>query len=137
MTNESHDNKELALRENEAIAEQAAKPAPTGIAYAPDVDIYETPEAVFLKADLPGVKRDNLDVDIRDGVLTITATVDAIDARNQPVFSEYGLGGYRRSFSLGRSIDQTKIGAVIKDGVLTLELPKADSLRPRKVEIQA
>ena len=134
---DNKEKKEIALREKEEINKHEGEPTRTGVSYLPLVDIYETDEAITLLSDLPGVKIEDLDVDVRDRQLTITAPVGKPDERFRPVYSEYGIGGYTRSFALGDAIDQTKISANLSDGVLTLVLPKADRLKPRKIDILA
>ena len=127
--------KEIAVREKEAIQQEDGEPTQTGVYYSPAVDIYETEEAITLSADLPGVDKDGLDINVEDRQLTITGLVKEPEERLQQIYSEYGVGGYMRSFRLGDTIDQTKIDASLKDGVLTLVLPKADRLKPRKIEV--
>jgi len=129
------DKKEITLREKEEIRKDEGEPTKAGVYYSPTVDIFETEEAITLLADLPGVDKDNLDINVEDRQLTITGLVREPEERLQSVYAEYGIGGYTRSFRLGDTIDQSKIGASLKDGVLTLVLPKADQLKPRKIEI--
>jgi HSP20 family protein len=129
------DKKEIALREKDEIKKDEGEPTQAGVYYSPAVDIFETEEAITVLADLPGVDKDKLDIDIEDRQLTITGLVKEPEERLQSVYTEYGIGGYTRSFRLGDTIDQSKINAALKDGVLTLVLPKADRLKPRKIEI--
>ena len=134
MSNEK-DGKEISLREKEEIKKSDGEPTKAGVYYSPTVDIYETEDAITLLADLPGVDKDGLDINVEDRQLTVTGLVKEPEERLQAVYSEYGIGGYTRSFKLGDAIDQSKISASLKDGVLTLVLPKADTLKPRKIEI--
>jgi len=129
--------KEIALREKEEIKKEEGEPTKSGVYYSPAVDIYENDEAITLLADLPGVDKDGLDINVEDRQLTITGLVKEPEERLHSVYAEYGIGGYTRSFRLGDTIDQGKIQASLKDGVLTLKLPKADRLKPRKIEIAA
>jgi len=128
-------NNEIALREKEEIKKSEGEPTQAEILYSPVVDIYETEDAITLLADLPGVERDGLDINVEDRQLTITGRVKTTESHLNPVYTEYGIGGYSRNFKLGDTIDQSKITAALNDGVLTLVLPKADRLRPRKIEI--
>ena len=133
----SEDNakKEISLREKEEIKKDEGEPTQAGVYYSPAVDIFETEEAITLLADLPGVDKEQLDINVEDRQLTVTGLVKEPEDRLQPVYTEYGIGGYTRSFKLGDTVDQSKISASLKDGVLTLVLPKADRLKPRKIEI--
>lgn len=105
--------------------------------YLPDVDIYETQEALVVVADIPGASSENVDIDLRDDTLTIRATVETYGQDERPVLTEYEIGDYYRQFTLGRSIDQSRIEASIKDGVLTLILPKVEKAKPRKIAVKA
>lgn len=104
--------------------------------FEPAVDIYETDEALTLVADLPGIAAEDVSTDLRDNLLTITARFKNTGAQWKPVYEEYAEGHYVRQFRLGQQIDQAKISAVMKDGVLTLTLPKADAAKPRKIEVR-
>lgn len=105
--------------------------------YSPAVDIYESATALVLIADMPGVSADNVSIDVHDNQLTVRGTVPAQDEKERPLLKEYGVGDYFRQFTLGKAIDQSKIEASMKDGVLTLTLPKADALKPRKITVTA
>ncbi len=129
------ENTEITVQEKKSIEKDKPEPTRTGVFYSPAVDIYETEDALHLLADLPGVKQDNLDIDLDDRKLTITGLVEASSEKLRPVYSEYGVGGFTRSFELGDTIERKGISASLKDGVLTLVLPKADRLKPRKIEI--
>lgn len=135
QTLEKREN-EIAVHDKKAI-EKSHEPTRPGISYSPVVDIFETEDALTLLADLPGVKQEDLDIDLDDRRLTITGLVDSVDTRFRPLYEEYGVGGYTRSFELGDTIDRKGISASLKDGVLTLVLPKADRLKPRKIEVTA
>ena len=89
------------------------------------------------KTDMPGVKPDGLSIDLRDNVLTIEGQVTTEERpKEQLLLQEYEVGGFRREFRLTNLIDQGKIDASLKDGVLRLNLPKAEIARPRKIEIR-
>ncbi len=102
---------------------------------APAVDIYETAEELVLLADLPGVGKDDLEVRVEDDVLTIRATPHHV-APGEVVWREFELPNFFRQFELSEVIDQEKISADLKHGVLTLHLPKAEKARPRKIEVK-
>jgi HSP20 family protein len=104
--------------------------------YIPAVDIYESAEALTLVADMPGVGPENLVIDVHDDLLTIRGTVTPEGDKERMLLQEYGVGDYFREFTLGRTIDQSKIEAGMKNGVLTLTLPKAEAIKPRKITVK-
>ncbi len=118
----------------EAPAEQErTKPGPV---FIPAVDIFESEQALTLMADMPGVEPGSVDVDLKDGVLTLTSeAVDPAGAKERPLSREYHYGRYYRQFSLSELIDQDRIEAKMKDGVLELILPKAAKAQPRKISV--
>jgi HSP20 family protein len=105
--------------------------------FLPNTDIYETDEALIVVMEMPGVEKDHADITVEDGVLSVSGRIDFSKYEElQPIYAEYNIGYYRRSFSLSpSSIDEHKITADIKDGVLTLTLPKAERVKPRKIEL--
>jgi len=131
------EKKELSLRDKEPIAKHDGEPTRAGLVYSPAVDILRTDDALTLVADLPGAKKADLEIGIEDGVLTIAAPVAEVEARHKPLYREYGVGGYLRRFSLSDKIDQARISAEIENGVLTVTLPKAERLKPRRIEVAA
>jgi HSP20 family molecular chaperone IbpA len=100
----------------------------------PPVDIYETKEGLVVLADLPGVSREALDIRVDNNVLTMrgharhTVTGDS-------TYREYELVNFFRQFELNEKVDQQRISADLKCGVLTLHLPKAEEAKPRQIEI--
>jgi HSP20 family protein len=104
--------------------------------YIPAVDIYESPEALTLVADMPGVGPEGVVIDVHDNLLTLRGTVTLEGEKERVLLQEYGVGDYSREFTLGRTIDQSKIEASMKHGVLTLTLPKAEALKPRKITVK-
>lgn len=127
--------KDIEVREKKEVQTQAETTRNIPV-YVPAVDIYETEEALTLVADMPGVSTENVDIDIRDDQLTIRGTVTLEGEGEAVLLREYGVGDYFRQFTLGRIIDQSKIEAAMKNGVLTLTLPKVDKAKPRKVEVK-
>ena len=102
----------------------------------PNTDIYETENALTVVVEMPGVEKDKVNIDIENDVLLIEGLIDYTQyAEMQPVYTEYNVGHYSRKFSLSNKIDQNKISAEMKDGVLTLTLPKAETAKPRKIKI--
>ncbi|HSM90271.1 MAG TPA: Hsp20/alpha crystallin family protein, partial [Desulfobacterales bacterium] len=103
-----------------------------------EVDIFETDQAITLLADIPGVKPEKLNIDLRDNILTITGDVDRLQTADEELLvMEYETGRYYRQFTLSEVIDQTKIDAKLNLGVLRLSLPKVAKAAPRKIAITA
>ena len=126
--------KDLQKTENTAGAERIRNVK----TFIPRVDIYETKEAIFLIADMPGVDEKTVDIELEKNILTITGRVeDGISRDYNLIFSEYEAGDYERSFTLSDEIDRDKINATVKQGVLRLELPKAEKVKPKKIAIKA
>jgi len=100
----------------------------------PAVDIYETHEGLVVKADLPGVAKEGLDLRVENNLLTIRGRADHA-APGEPLYREYELAHYSRQFELSDKVDQLKISAELKNGVLTLNLPKAEEVKPRRIDV--
>jgi HSP20 family molecular chaperone IbpA len=107
-----------------------------GPVFSPAVDIFENENLITLLADMPGVEPGSLDIDLREGVLTLRGRVEPTVATTEdPVLSEWSPGAYFRQFTLSNKIDQGGIAAVLTDGVLRLTLPKVEDAKPRKVKV--
>jgi HSP20 family protein len=106
--------------------------------FVPRVDIYENKDAIILIADMPGVDEKSVDVELEKNILTINGHVNVDEAKDKSmVYSEYEIGDYERMFTLSEEIDREKIHATVKNGVLCLELPKAEKVKPKKIAIIA
>ena len=101
----------------------------------PPVDIYETAGGLVVKADLPGVEKGNLDLQVENNLLTIRGKPTHTTA-GEAIYREYELVNFFRQFELNEKVDQSKISAELKHGVLTLQLPKAEEAKPRKIEVR-
>lgn len=101
----------------------------------PPVDIYETPDGLVLLADLPGVAKSGLDVRVENSLLTIRGKA-AHAAPGEVIYREYDLVNFFRQFELNEKVDQQKISAELKNGVLTLNLPKAEEAKPRRIDVR-
>jgi HSP20 family molecular chaperone IbpA len=101
----------------------------------PPVDIYETPDGLVVMADLPGVTKDALDVRVDNNILTLRG-IARHPRTGDVVHREYELINFFRQFELGEKINQGKISAELKHGVLTLNLPKAEEAKPRRIDVQ-
>ncbi len=107
-----------------------------GRTYAPNVDIYETSESLWLWADMPGVDENSLEVRVADGVLSLEGRVALQEYDSlSPVYTEYNVGNYARRFSLSNEIDVERIKARMTNGVLELELPKAERAKPKRISV--
>lgn len=130
-------NSELTLHEREEVNPQAEPEVLIeGPTFKPRVDLYETAEKLTFVADVPGVKTEHVEIDVRDNVLTVTARTRQLDARWRPVHEEWRPGHFVRQLRLGQQIDQSRISAQLRDGVLTVELPKVERLQPRRIEVR-
>ena len=128
--------KELQPKAKEEAPAKAERVRP-GRVFLPAVDIFETPEVLSLVADMPGVAADKVTVDLKDNHLTISGeVVPAMGAGETMLEQEYFTGDYLREFHVGSMIDQGKIKATMKDGVLHLVLPKVEKAKPRKIEVK-
>jgi HSP20 family protein len=128
--------KEIEVAEKKEIEMTQGEPTREGLTFEPVVDIIEDKNAITLFADLPGVKRDTLDIDVKEGVLTISAPVPATPDNWQSLYQEYRPGGFTRRFSLSEVINTDAINAKLENGVLTLVLPKMEQHKPRRIEIR-
>ena len=105
--------------------------------FVPTADVYETQDALTVILEMPGVEKSNVDVRVEDGVLNVEGRLDLSKYQGlQPLYTEYNVGHYSRSFQLSSKIDQSKIAAELKDGVLSLTLPKLEEARPRTIEVK-
>ena len=102
--------------------------------FLPMADIYETQDALTVILEMPGVEKNNVDVRVEDGVLHVEGKLDLSKYRDlQPLYIEYNVGHYARSFQLSSKIDQNEIEAALKDGVLSLTLPKVEEAKARTI----
>ena len=109
----------------------------SGPVYTPAVDIFENDKSITVLADMPGVKAQDLKIDLRESVLSLTGRVTAPESPNEwDVLREFQPGMFFRQFTLSETIDQAKIDAQLSDGVLRLELPKVEKARPRQINVK-
>jgi HSP20 family protein len=106
--------------------------------YRPNVDILERADELLVLADLPGAKSDQIDINFEKGMLTLHASVPERQSEDQHYLArEYGVGDYYRTFQVSEAVDPSRITAEYAEGVLTLHLPKAESIKPRKISVSA
>lgn len=124
------DMKQPALDREGDTAEAAA--------LVPPVDIVEDPNGITLRADLPGVSKETLSIRVDGETLTLEGAVALGESKDlRGVYAEVRVARYRRSFALGRDLDTEKIEAAMKNGVLTLRVPKREQAKPRRIEVKA
>jgi HSP20 family molecular chaperone IbpA len=104
--------------------------------YMPNVDIWENDNEIVLLGDLPGVDESNLDIQFENRQLTIHGKVVPRNQHATFLGGEYGVGDFYRTFNIGDAIDSSKIFAELKDGVLTVHLPKQEAVKPRKIPVK-
>ena len=105
--------------------------------FLPTADIYESNDALNVVLEMPGVDKSSVDVRVEDGILKIEGRLDFSKYQGlQPLYTEYNVGHYSRSFRLSSKIDQNKIAAELNDGVLSLALPKVEEAKPRTIQVK-
>ena len=126
---------ELQVQEKRELEKKQESTVPARM-FVPTADIFEAEQALTVVLEMPGVDKGNVDISVEAGVLTIEGRLDFSKYEGmQPVYTEYNIGHYRRSFSLSSKIDQSKIAAEMKDGVLSLTLPKVEEAKPRRISV--
>jgi HSP20 family protein len=101
----------------------------------PAATIIEKPEGFFVEADMPGVAREGIGITVEDDVLTITGKRNGLPEGKRALHRETTPLDYRRAFELGREIDRARVAARFNEGVLQVFLPKAEELKPRRIEV--
>ena len=127
---------ELQVQGKRELQKKDESTIPTRI-FMPTTDIFETEETMTVVMEMPGVDKSNINIGIENDVLTVDGRIDFSKYEKlQPVYTEYNIGHYRRSFTLSSTrINQDQIQAEMKDGVLSLTLPKAEQAKPRRIQI--
>lgn len=105
--------------------------------FTPRVDIAETDTALLVLGDLPGVRPEDLDIHLEDHELRITGKCQPREIRGNQWLQEYQVGDFERTFKVGDQIDAAKVSAELKNGVLTIVLPKAEAIKPRRIEVKS
>ena len=130
------DHQELQVQQKREVDKKPESTIPAR-RFLPVTDIFETDDALKVILEMPGVDKDNVDLRVENDVLTIEGQVDFTKYQGlTPLYTEYNVGNYARSFELSSKIDQERIGAELKDGVITLVLPKAEKAKPRKIMVR-
>lgn len=126
------DKKDISVRNENQPERVSRRPV-----VAPAVDIYESADDIVLVADLPGVAQGAVNLSFEKDELRIDATTGEVGEGSSPLFREFAQRDYRRAFQLAPGIDVESISAELRGGILTVTLPKAASLKPRRITIKA
>lgn len=127
------ENKEKSL---ETVDRSMAEITHEGRVYVPETDIYEKEDAILVRCDMPGVPEGGIDIRLENTELEITGTQTVVKPEGVDLMAgEYETGVFRRKFSIPQLIDRDKIKAKLHNGVLDIELPKAEQAKPKKIEI--
>ena len=126
---------ELQVQQKREVETKEESTMPARL-FQPQTDIFETSEALTLVLEMPGVDKGSVEVKVENDVLNIEGRVDFSKYDGlQPLYTEYNVGHYARSFRLSSKIEQDGISAELKDGVMTLVLPKAEKAKARKIKV--
>ncbi len=125
----------MEMKQSELNREATAADAP---ALVPPVDIIEDENGITVRADLPGVSKENLSIRMEGDTLNLEAAVNLGETQSlQPVYAEVRVAQFKRSFVLSRDLDTDKIEANLRNGVLSLHLPKREQAKPRRIEVKS
>ena len=127
---------EIAKKEsdaNVAVVERTRN----GVTFTPRFDILESGDELMLYGDLPGVVSEDLDVRFENEHLIIHGKVHPRHEGREHIYGEYDVGDFYREFRISEAVDPDKIAAELKNGVLKVHLPKAESLKPRRIEVKS
>ncbi|MBU1194382.1 MAG: Hsp20/alpha crystallin family protein [Proteobacteria bacterium] len=125
------EKKDIVKKQDAAVEKTRAL-----ISATPAVDIYENDNEILLHADMPGVAKEDVSVNIDNGTLSLSG-IRRFDSKGVFAWEEFSDVEYIRSFSVPQTIDVEKVKAELKDGVLKLHLPKSEAAKPRMIEIKA
>jgi len=124
---EVQDKKELVSKDEKTIPVRY---------FVPPTDIFETEDALTVVMEVPGVDKEAVDINVENDVLKIEAKIDPVKYQGmEPLYTEYNVGHFARSFTLSNQIDRQHISAQLQDGVLTLTLKKAEEAMPRRIAL--
>lgn len=128
--------KEMSGKNLERTQQGDAEITREGPVFVPEIDIYEKDDAILVRCDMPGVTQDELDILFENSELTITGHQITAQPEGVDLLSgEYNTGSFQRKFKVAQLVDHEKINARLYNGVLDIELPKAEQAKPRKIEI--
>jgi HSP20 family protein len=126
---------ELQVQQKREVERKQESTIPARV-FQPVADIFETDLALTVTMEMPGVDRSNVDVSVENDILTVEGRVNFSKYEGlQPLYTEYNVGHYVRSFQLSSKIEQEGISAQLSDGVMTLVLPKAEKAKARRISV--
>jgi HSP20 family protein len=128
---------ELNPRDKKPLDVGSAESTSTTPQFIPPVDIWDNEKGLTVVADIPGVALEGLNLDLNDNALTILGRVVSPREGLRILTQEFAIGDYYRQFKLNGDIDKENIVATVKDGVLTVSLPKLAPAQPRKIAVAA
>ena len=143
MTEQMQERQDVAPRGSEAVQSPQADESATGRqddvrTIAPPVDVFEDAQGITLRAEMPGVSKERLNVQADRNGLSIEGDVSIeMPAGMQALYADVQAMRYRRRFTLSSELDTDRIEAQLKDGVLTLQIPKRAEFRPRRIEVKS
>jgi HSP20 family molecular chaperone IbpA len=126
---------ELQVQQKRELEKKQEATFPTRM-FVPATDIFESDHALTMLVEMPGVSKESIEVKVEGDILTIDGRIDFSKYEGlQPLYTEYNVGNFSRTFQLSNEIEQAGIKAELKDGVMRLVLPKAERAKPRRIEI--
>ena len=126
---------ELQVQQKREVEKKQESTIPSRI-FLPVTDIFESEQALTVVLEMPGVSKDSAEIGIESDILTITGRIDFSKYEGlQPLYTEYNIGHYSRSFQISSKIEQEGITAELTNGVMTLVLPKAEKAKPRRISV--
>jgi len=127
---------ELQVQKKREVEKREETTIPARV-FLPNADIYETSGELKVILEMPGIEKDNVEINLEDDVLDVQGRLDLAKYGGlQPLYTEYNVGHYARSFQLSSKIDRNKIAAEMKDGILSLTLPKLEEVKPRTIRVK-
>ena len=127
---------ELQVQKKRELEKKEETTIPARV-FLPNADIYETANELKVVLEMPGVEKNNVEINLENDVLHVEGRLDLSKYEGlQPLYTEYNVGHYARSFQLSSKIDQSKIAAEMTNGVLSLTLPKAEEAKPRTIKVK-
>ena len=127
--------KDLEVQKKRPVQLSEESTAPVNL-FVPTTDIFETEDSLKVLVEMPGVEKGNVEISVKDRILTIEGRIDFQKyAGMNPVYTEYNIDNFHRRFSLSNKVDSSKIRAEMRDGLLTLTIPKSEEAKAHKIEV--